>query len=222
MVRILLATFLLISLLQAVSSFGAAVVHFLNIRCTFADSVFKKGFKLYDELIAPSMISFYYQSQEEELRKISLANGSYYIEEFDRLKPTRVVIHGFWNSHRSKINKALKEEYYNSHSVNLIIVNYSGISRDDCYKIVRRRVTMLGRRIAKFLEHVLLDDESLWGNLTLIGHSLGAHIAGGEFPLQLICDKTFIGLLHTISCWSVSCERKSRGDYRLGSGWARI
>lgn len=182
MVRVILAALLLISMLHIVSSFGASFAHFLNIRCSFADSFLKNGFRLYDEIIAPSMISFYYHSkEEEEQKKIHQVNGSYYVEDFDNLKPTRVVIHGFWNSHSSKINKALKEKYFNNHDVNLIIVNYSGISRDDCYKIVRHRVSMLGRRIAKFLDEILLDDKSQWANLTIVGHSLGGHIAGGEF-----------------------------------------
>lgn len=185
MVRAFLKVFLLISLLHFANPFGASVAHFMSIRCTFADTFLKKAFDFYDEIVASSMISFYYHSKEEDdPQKILRVNGSYFIEDFDSLKPTRVVIHGFWNSHNSKINKALKQAYFSNHDVNLIIVNYSGISRDDCYKIVRRRVKMLGRRIAKFLDEILGDDESQWESLMLIGHSLGSHIAGGELSFN--------------------------------------
>lgn len=185
MVRLFLSIFFVVSLLNVVSPFGASIAHFLNIRCTFSDSFLSSAFKLYDEMIASSMITFYYHSRNDgELKKISRINGSYCIGEFDRLKQTKLVIHGFWNSHNSKINKALIEAYSSHHNVNLIIVNYSGISRDDCYKIVRRRVLMLGRRIATFLDDILTYEPLHWESLTLIGHSLGSHIAGGESILN--------------------------------------
>jgi hypothetical protein len=91
----------------------------------------------------------------------------------------RVIIHGFWNSYNSKINKAMKKVYMTDYDVNLIIVNYSKISRDTCYKIVRSRVGLLGRKIAEFLDEILGDDEWQWSNLVIVGHSLGSHTAGG-------------------------------------------
>jgi pimeloyl-ACP methyl ester carboxylesterase len=92
----------------------------------------------------------------------------------------RVIIHGFWNSHNSRINKAMKEVYMNDYDINLIIVSYGRVSRDTCYKIARSRVKLLGKKIAEFLDSVLGDDEWQWRNLVLVGHSLGCHTAGGD------------------------------------------
>lgn len=91
-----------------------------------------------------------------------------------------MIVHGFWNSHNSRINKAMKEAFLNDYDVNLIIVNYSRVSRDTCYKIARSRVGLLGRKIAEFLDSVFDDDEWQWQNLVVVGHSLGCHTAGSK------------------------------------------
>lgn len=92
----------------------------------------------------------------------------------------RVIVHGFWNSHNSRINKAMKDVYLIGYDVNLIIVNYSRVSRDTCYKIARSRVKILGEKIAEFLDSILGDDEWQWRNLVIVGHSLGCHTAGSK------------------------------------------
>lgn len=176
MVRVI---FLFLILVHFSSSFQIPLMYFLNFRCILADNFLKDTFKHYDELIAPTIVSFYYHGKNKEPQKISSVNDTYFIEDFDRTKPTRVIIHGFWNSHNSRINKALKEVYLNNYDVNIIIVNYSRISRDICYKIARSRISLLGKKIAKFLDSILGDEEWQWKNLIVIGHSLGAHTAGG-------------------------------------------
>lgn len=171
---------MLAPLLKVGSSFVIGFSDFLNIRCTFADTFLKETLKLYDAVIEPSIVSFHFQSKNEEPEKLTEVNDTYRIKNFDPTKPTRVIIHGFWNSHNSRINKSMKKIYLSDFDVNLIIVNYSRISRDYCYKIARGRVGMLGRKIAKFLDKVLGRDEWQWTNLILVGHSLGAHTAGGK------------------------------------------
>lgn len=101
----------------------------------------------------------------------------------------RVIVHGFWNSHTSRVNRAMKEVYLNDYDVNLIIVNYSRVSRDTCYKIARSRVKLLGEKIAMFLDSILGDDEWQWRNLVIVGHSLGCHTAGGKFKQSNISQK---------------------------------
>jgi hypothetical protein len=187
MVRLTFVFILFTTFLHFGSPFGDSIVHFLNIRCALADKKgFKHAFKLYDEIISSSIVSFHHHAPNDEPEKIEWVNDTYVIKGFDREKPTRVVIHGFWNSHNSRINKALKAAYLQNYDVNLIIVNYSRISRDVCYKIARSRVDMLGKKIAKFLDVVLGEDEWQWRNLILVGHSLGAHTAGGNLKNENI------------------------------------
>lgn len=181
MVRVILSFLSILSFVQLSFPFGVTFAHLLNLRCEFSDSFLKPALEIYDQVIASKIVSFYIiNTKDGESFKIPLVNGSYQIEHFDQTKPTRVIIHGFWNSHTSRINKAMKAAYLTNFDVNLIIVNYSRISRDVCYKIARSRVGMLGRKIASFLDHVLGTDEFQWENLAIIGHSLGGHTAGGE------------------------------------------
>lgn len=175
-----LSLLLLTSSVHFISTFGVTFAHLYNLRCQYSDTFLKSGFEFYDQVIASSFVSFYIHTKDGDPHKIPLVNGSYQVEHFDDAKPTRVIIHGFWRSRTSSINKAMKAAYMSNYDVNLIIVNYSRISRDVCYKIARNRVGLLGKRIAWFLDQVLGTDDNLWKNLTIIGHSLGGHTAGGN------------------------------------------
>lgn len=178
MARACLFVLLVATAVQFACPLGEFAIIYRNIRCAFADSLLKKPMKFYDELMSPWVISYHYHARDKEPQKIGWRNGSYYLEDFDPTKPTRLVIHGFWNSQFSRINKALSEVYLSNLDVNLIVVNYSKISRDTCYKIARNRIGILAKRIAEFLDLLLDDDEWQWKNLYIIGHSLGAHTSG--------------------------------------------
>lgn len=178
MVRAILALFISAALLQVGEPFGEFTVHLFSLRCKFADTFLKDIFMYYDSFISSSIVKFHFQTKNGGSREIVKVNGSFHIEGFDRTRPTRVVIHGFWNSHNSRINKALKKAYMENYDVNLIIVNYSRVSRDSCYKIARNRLDLIGRKIANFLDIVLGDDAFQWKNLVLVGHSLGSHTSG--------------------------------------------
>lgn len=47
-----------------------------------------------------------------------------------------------------------------------------------CYNHARKRTEDVGKAIAMFLDFVIGDNANKWDQLTLVGHSLGAHIAG--------------------------------------------
>lgn len=168
-----------------VESFGVSFGHIRNFRCTFANSLLKDFYNLYDEIIIEKIISFYLYTEDIKTSEfINSTNGTYISQTFNSSNPTRMIIHGFWNSHNSQINRALKPLYVDNFDVNLIIVSYSAISKDSCYKIARNRVGVMGRRIARFLDDILGDDEWQWENLVIVGHSLGAHTAGGVLIFQ--------------------------------------
>lgn len=170
------------SLLHTSDSFGVSFGHIRNLRCTFANNGWIKDFlNFYDEIIIPKSTSFYvYTSEREQPEVAKSINQTYVSDTFNSSKPTRVIIHGFWNSHNSQINKVLQPIYSDNFDVNLIVVSYTVIARDSCYKITRNRIGVLGRRVAMFLDDVLGDDAWQWENLVIVGHSLGAHTAGGE------------------------------------------
>lgn len=47
-----------------------------------------------------------------------------------------------------------------------------------CYNWAVRRTHLVGRVVGEFLDFILGDDPRAWSDLTIVGHSLGAHIAG--------------------------------------------
>lgn len=97
---------------------------------------------------------------------------------FDPSKPTRVLIHGYQNQHRSPINQKLKAAYLSKFNVNVIVSSWGYGSQSLCYKWAVRRTKKVGNVIAEFLDFILGDNITAWEQLIIVGHSLGAHISG--------------------------------------------
>lgn len=51
-------------------------------------------------------------------------------------------------------------------------------SKTLCYDWAKKRVRDVGKVVAEFLDNLLANDLSKWRQLTIVGHSLGSHIAG--------------------------------------------
>lgn len=51
-------------------------------------------------------------------------------------------------------------------------------SKTFCYDWAKKRVKVVGSIVAEFLDFILGNDSLKWKQLTIVGHSLGAHIAG--------------------------------------------
>lgn len=97
---------------------------------------------------------------------------------FDPSKPTKVLVHGFLNGHESPINEKLKESYLKNHDVNVVVSSWGSGSKTLCYNWAVQRVELVGKMIGEFLNFLMDDDEYAWERLTIVGHSLGAHVAG--------------------------------------------
>lgn len=97
---------------------------------------------------------------------------------FNRSNPTRIFIHG-WIS-PGELTPAFSKAYFvhGNHNVNFIAVNWQEGSTELNYTVARERVPSVGVHVAKFVDfmnEMKLIDIS---DLSIIGHSLGAHIAG--------------------------------------------
>lgn len=125
-------------------------------------------------------ITFYFFSQsnrngveikESQLHDIVRLTG------FDINKETLVVIHGWQNDYTSPVNDHIKTAALQGHDINVIVVDWSPIAARR-YIIAQPAVLRVGNYIGDFL--LRLDNE-LGHRLTkvsVVGHSLGAHIAG--------------------------------------------
>lgn len=97
---------------------------------------------------------------------------------FDAKKPTKLLIHGYMRGHDSSINDNLRSAYLRNHDVNIIVASWGSGSKTICYNWAAQRVDQVGNLVGEFLDFLLGDDEKAWNALTIVGHSLGAHVAG--------------------------------------------
>lgn len=76
------------------------------------------------------------------------------------------------------------DAYFNqsSHNINLIAVNWRKGSNTYSYFHARNRVDAVAQHVAEFIDFMSKHAWLSIKTLTIIGHSLGAHVAGiGEF-----------------------------------------
>ena len=144
---------------------------------------------------------------------------------FNPKKPIRVLIHGFQSSCESNVNQILRSAYLESSDVNVISVDWS--NGGDLwlinYATARARVGRTGEVVARFLDFLLSSmiyhkSGDLYDDTTIVGHSLGAHIAG------FAGKHVTIGKIHTIVGLDPAGVSFSlnRPDERLNDNDARI
>lgn len=92
-------------------------------------------------------------------------------------RPTRVFIHGWAGlSYSTKSFSIIKKTYENLFKVNIIDVRWNPGS--PLFHVAREYAMGVGKKVAKFLDRKLGRSLKPWRNLKIIGHSMGAHIAG--------------------------------------------
>ncbi|KAL5239617.1 hypothetical protein ACI65C_007027 [Semiaphis heraclei] len=93
--------------------------------------------------------------------------------------PLKVIIHGWLDSmiHKDGVS-CIKTAYVNVGGYNVITVDWGGIAAFRNYLLPVLMTSKIGARLAKVLDNIVdlgvIEPE----NIHLIGHSLGAHIAG--------------------------------------------
>lgn len=97
---------------------------------------------------------------------------------FDENKPTKVIIHGLFNNATSRINTVLVSAYLKNFDVNVLVVGWGIGANTPCYGWAVERSYRVAKVVAEFLDFLLGYDQDKWDKLTLVGHSIGAHICG--------------------------------------------
>lgn len=120
--------------------------------------------------VRPSFsVSFYHEEQ--------LLHRSTKLDGFLDDVPIKVLIHGYIASRYHNSIEPIKKAYLNAGNVNLMIVDWSQASYQ-MYEISRGLTSQVAMRIARILDEFLQANDIDSGLVHLIGHSLGAHIAG--------------------------------------------
>lgn len=113
------------------------------------------------------------QITESQLKDIEALTG------FDVNRPTLVVVHGWRNHYESPVNDKIKNAALVRNNINVIVADWSPIASKN-YISAQGSVLAVGNYIGDFL--LKLDDElnHKIQHITVVGHSLGAHIAGNK------------------------------------------
>ncbi|CAG9861216.1 unnamed protein product [Phyllotreta striolata] len=125
-------------------------------------------------------VAYYFYSKKNPERGIEIHGGyakSVHRTYFNASKETVFIIHGWKANRKSVVNSIIKDQILNFHDVNVFVVDWSPVSARN-YISAKRSVEKLGEFVANFAKKLRSNSGLKFTRLTLVGHSLGAHIAG--------------------------------------------
>lgn len=97
---------------------------------------------------------------------------------FDANRQTRFVVHGWNNDAKSPLNTAVRNAYLTVGDFNVIIVDWGKGANTINYISARNRVKTVYPVLASFIQFLSGHTGMQLDTVSLIGHSLGAHISG--------------------------------------------
>ncbi|XP_012531824.1 pancreatic triacylglycerol lipase [Monomorium pharaonis] len=123
-------------------------------------------------------VSFYLYKKGEPNPKQLYVNDENALKNsnFDPMKPTRFITHGWINSRESKSCTLVRDAYLAHGDYNVIVIDWSPISKH-LYGYASKQVVNVGQFVATMIDFLVKHkmDPLETG---LIGHSLGAHVVG--------------------------------------------
>lgn len=106
-----------------------------------------------------------------------LIQKNYALDRFSAELPTKVLIHGYIADRYHSSIEPIKNAYLTAADVNLIIVDWSKGAYQP-YDVSRGLIPQVAIRVGEILEQFMSDYDLDKGMIHVVGHSLGAHIAG--------------------------------------------
>ncbi|CAG9861218.1 unnamed protein product [Phyllotreta striolata] len=139
---------------------------------------------LYSEILGVEVdeyaLKFFFYGRKNQTRGIpsNISNRSNISKtSFSTRKDTFFIIHGWQDSVNSTSSVSIKEAILRNHKANVFLVYWDEVAKESYLKVVskiEKLGTLLGTSINKFVNTSKLKLDTT----TLVGHSLGAHIAG--------------------------------------------
>ncbi|XP_046396808.1 phospholipase A1-like [Ischnura elegans] len=97
---------------------------------------------------------------------------------FNASHHTYFVTHGFVQSSQAETVQSIKNMYLGFHEGNVIAIDWSAISQNWLYFIVRMQLSQVAQFVANFATFLMREGGVDPSKMHLIGHSLGAHVVG--------------------------------------------
>ncbi|GAB0095683.1 phospholipase A1-like [Sergentomyia squamirostris] len=127
---------------------------------------------------ANKVVSFTLYTRSAPKQVIGLVDAkSLSSSNFNASHPTRLIIHGWFNNGNFTIQKIIQEAYHLRGDFNVFIVDWSEGALDQ-YAHAASRIDSVGKTVADFLIFLRKETGIRLSDVTVIGHSMGAHIAG--------------------------------------------
>lgn len=99
------------------------------------------------------------------------------IDTFDPTKEVLVLVHGWRNDYSSPFNSYIKSAALDKFDLNVIIVDWSVIA-NNLYIVARNTVPEIGKFAGEFIQSLVSTYNIPFSKISIVGHSLGAHVAG--------------------------------------------
>lgn len=143
-----------------------------------------------------------YTEDEYELLKITNTNSSAESDNeetigFEATKLTRIIIHGYLSTRRSFLRYV--RAFLKLDDCNVIVVNWLWGSVTMNYYKARNRAIHVGGSLARLIDFLVENHGLQLDRVLVVGHSLGAHVAGiaghklrsGRLPIIIGLDPAY-------------------------------
>ncbi|KAM7350229.1 phospholipase A1-like [Cochliomyia hominivorax] len=100
------------------------------------------------------------------------------MSNFNNSLPTKILIHGWLGSYKNTLNVPLRDSYLSQSAYNIISVDWQKEASSLLYYPAVQHIPAVGHDIAQFIEFLNEKFNITFDSIVLIGHSLGAHVAG--------------------------------------------
>jgi pimeloyl-ACP methyl ester carboxylesterase len=97
---------------------------------------------------------------------------------FDANKEVRFIVHGWLQTGNSGFSPGMKDAFLRALDINVVIVDWGAGANSIDYISSVRRVPGTGRVIAKLVDFLSKNFNLNFEKVSMVGHSLGAHIVG--------------------------------------------
>ncbi|XP_018564962.1 pancreatic triacylglycerol lipase [Anoplophora glabripennis] len=123
-------------------------------------------------------VLYYFCSQSN--RDCTLVNNitsGLSVETFDPTKEVLVLIHGWLDGYSSSFNANIKSAALDTFNLNVIIVDWGKFAKN-LYLVARNAVPEIGKFVGEFIQSLSSTHNIPLSKISMVGHSLGAHISG--------------------------------------------
>lgn len=164
---------------------NADVVHESNFweKLVFRNGTQKAGNGLFSIFRTPKetihqTVSFLLNTREMPTEPLvaKISDKLLFEGKLDPQKLTKILVHGFHSGKNKYFASRLRQAYLHLYDYNIITVDWSVVSTYN-YLTARNDVAEMGKLIAQFIDK-LRQTGLILDQIHMIGHSLGAHVAG--------------------------------------------